>query len=88
MDVPTGWTVAGKTLQRTFPTGTFHDGVEFVVAIGQVADAADHHPDILLTYPTVAVTLMSHDVGRVTDRDLHLAGQISRLWEERSDPAT
>lgn len=87
MDIPTGWTETGKTIQRIFPTGTFRDGVAFVVAIGRVADAVDHHPDILLTYPDVAVTLMSHDVGEVTDRDLQLAAQINRLWEELSDPA-
>jgi 4a-hydroxytetrahydrobiopterin dehydratase len=83
VDIPTGWAETGKTIQRTFRTGSFHDGVTLVVAIGQLADAADHHPDILLTYPTVVVTLMTHDEGRVTERDLRLAAQIDRVWQER-----
>ena len=57
-----------------------------VAAIGRFADAADPHPDILLTYPTVVVALMTHDEGRVTERDLRLAAQIDRLWAERSTP--
>jgi pterin-4a-carbinolamine dehydratase len=83
VNVPTGWTEIGLTIQRTFGTGDFARGVSLVVAIGKLADEADHHPDILLTYPTVAVTLMTHDEGRVTERDLRLATQINRVWEER-----
>jgi len=83
MDIPTGWTGTGKTIQRTFRTGDFARGVSLVVAIGQLADAADHHPDVLLTYPTVLVTLTTHDAGGVTERDLRLAAQIDRVWQER-----
>ena len=83
MDVPSGWAEAGKTIQRTFGTGDFNAGVSFVVAIGRLADAADHHPDILLTYPRVVVTLTTHDAGRVTEKDLRLAAEINRVWDER-----
>ena len=83
MDIPTGWPGTGKTIQRTFRTGDFARGVSLVVAIGQLADAADHHPDVLLTYPTVLVTLTTHDAGGVTERDLRLAAQIDRVWQER-----
>jgi 4a-hydroxytetrahydrobiopterin dehydratase len=82
VDIPTGWTGDEKAIQRTFKTGTFARGVSFVVAIGTLADAADHHPDILLTYPAVTVTLTTHDAGRVTGRDLRLAAQIDRAWDE------
>lgn len=81
MEVPSGWTGTGQTIQRTFRTGDFARGVALVVAIGRLADEADHHPDILLTYPTVVVTLTTHDEGRVTERDLRLAAQIDRVWE-------
>jgi len=83
MDVPAGWTGIGKAIQRTFETGDFNHGLAFVVAIGRLADAADHHPDVLLTYPRVVVTLTTHDAGDVTDRDLRLAVEIDRLWAER-----
>ena len=44
-------------------------GVEFVVAIGRDADAADHHPDVDLRYDHVDVRLTSHDVGGLSRRD-------------------
>lgn len=82
MDNPSGWETAGNTIERTFQTGDFDRGVALVVGIGKLADAADHHPDVLLTYRAVKVMLTTHDAGRVTDRDLRLADQIDRLWEE------
>jgi 4a-hydroxytetrahydrobiopterin dehydratase len=83
MDIPTAWESRGDTIERTYRTGDFDRGVALVVGIGRLADAAGHHPDILLTYPAVKVTLTTHDAGnRVTDRDLRLAEQIDRLWEE------
>jgi pterin-4a-carbinolamine dehydratase len=82
MDVPGGWESKGNTIEKTFGTGDFDRGVSLVVGIGKLADAADHHPDILLTYRAVKVMLTTHDAGRVTDRDRRLAEQIDRLWEE------
>lgn len=72
-----GWTVDGEVADATFRTGSFERGVRFVVAIGELADAADHHPDVDLRYPTVRVRLTTHDAGGLTTRDLALAREIS-----------
>ena len=56
---------------------TFGTGLALVDTIGAAAEAANHHPDIQLTYAEVIVTLSSHDVGGITSRDLDLARQIS-----------
>lgn len=82
MDIPDGWKKSGETIERTFQTGNFDRGVSLVVGIGKLAGAANHHPDVHLSYPNVRVVLTTHDEGRVTDRDTRLAGQIDRLWEE------
>ncbi len=82
MDIPDGWTRSGETIERTFQTGNFDRGVSLVVGIGKLADAANHHPDIHLSYPHVKIVLTTHDEGKVTDRDARLARQIDRLWEE------
>ncbi|MBU1802009.1 MAG: 4a-hydroxytetrahydrobiopterin dehydratase, partial [Actinobacteria bacterium] len=50
-----------------------------VQAIGAAADEMNHHPDVELTYPRVAVRLSSHDVGGVTRRDVVLARAISEM---------
>ncbi|MGL4173976.1 MAG: 4a-hydroxytetrahydrobiopterin dehydratase [Actinomycetota bacterium] len=72
---------AGK-LKAQFGTGDFLTGLVLVNKIGASAEAANHHPDITLTYPRVVVTLSSHDVGGITRRDLKLAHQISALVKE------
>ena len=64
-------------IKARFRTGDFRTGLALVDAIGALADAADHHPDIHLTYSDVIVTLASHDVRGITSRDLDLARQIS-----------
>jgi 4a-hydroxytetrahydrobiopterin dehydratase len=64
-------------LKARFRTGDFRTGLALVNTIGAAAEAANHHPDIQLTYSNVIVTLVSHDVGGITSRDLELARQIS-----------
>lgn len=80
---PAGWQPTDKTIHRTFRTKSFVRGVDFVTAIRDLAEAAGHHPDIILTYPAVIVTLTTHDEGRVTDKDIALATAIGRVWDER-----
>ncbi|MCS5478422.1 4a-hydroxytetrahydrobiopterin dehydratase [Corynebacterium sp. YIM 101645] len=72
-----GWHHAGDTIRAEFATGDFNTGLRLVTLIGESADVANHHPDVTLTYPTVSVTLSSHDVGGVTSRDIDLARTIT-----------
>ena len=69
-------------IRARFRTGDFATGLALVDRIGAAAEAAEHHPDISLTYPEVIVTLSSHDVGGITSRDLDLARQISGFAAE------
>ena len=73
----TGWRVTGEALAATFRTQKFSTGLELVNRIGASAEEANHHPDLTLTYREVGVTLSSHDVGRITSRDIDLARIIS-----------
>lgn len=78
---PRGWSPTDKTIHRTFTTGSFTRGVSFVDAIAPLAETMNHHPDIILSYPCVIVTLTTHEKSRVTDKDLRLAEQINDLWD-------
>jgi 4a-hydroxytetrahydrobiopterin dehydratase len=71
------WRMLAQGIHARFTTGNFATGLSLVAAIGEAAEAANHHPDITLTYPRVDVMLVSHDVGYVTQRDLDLAARIS-----------
>ena len=71
------WRVVFDGACTVYRTGSFAKGVALVDAVGALADAADHHPDIELHYGSVAIRLITHDVGWLTARDRDLARQIS-----------
>jgi len=81
------WRVLFTGALAYFRTGSFSAGVAFAGAIAELADAANHHPDVDVRYGGMTVRLLSHDVGGLTDRDVALARQISALARERGVPA-
>lgn len=76
------WAHVDDTLTATFATGDFATGLQLVTRLGEAAEAANHHPDVELSYPTVTVHLTSHDVGGITSRDTELAAMISGFAAE------
>ncbi|GAA4735368.1 4a-hydroxytetrahydrobiopterin dehydratase [Isoptericola chiayiensis] len=81
------WQVLDGVAAAVFATGSFATGVQLVDAIGELAESANHHPDVDLRYPSVAVRLVSHDVGGLSDRDAALAARISEAARELDVPA-
>ncbi|WP_026820435.1 VOC family protein [Arthrobacter castelli] len=77
------WRLLAQGLHARFITKNFANGVKFVTAVGDAAEAANHHPDVTLKYPFVEVKLMSHDVSAITDRDIDLARTISGIAREQ-----
>ena len=61
------WRVVFDGACTIYRTGSFAKGVALVDAVGALADAADHHPDIELHYGSVAIRLITHDAGWITD---------------------
>jgi 4a-hydroxytetrahydrobiopterin dehydratase len=76
------WRVLARGASAYFRTGSFGAGVALVEGIGELADAANHHPDVDLRYAGVTVRLISHDVGGLSERDVRLAQQISAVAHE------
>jgi len=71
-----GWEIARGRLRREYGFDRYLDGVDFARRVALLAEAANHHPDILIGYRRVTLTLVSHDAGGVTDRDFELAARI------------
>jgi 4a-hydroxytetrahydrobiopterin dehydratase len=82
------WRVLIGVLHARFATGNFAAGLEMVDRIGEAAEEADHHPDLDLSYPSLYVRLLSHDVGGLTSRDVALARRISDIAAELGVEAT
>lgn len=74
-----GWSYVDGQLTRTFSFDGFLKGIDFVVKVAGAAEKADHHPDIDIRYTDIKVSVSSHDVGGVTERDFKLAAAVSRL---------
>ena len=70
--------IGGVIASADFRTGTFDAGVAFVIEIGRLAAAANHHPDVDLRYTGVTIRLTTHDVDGLSDRDVALAREISQ----------
>ena len=84
------WRVLGNGACAHFRTQSFAKGVELLGAIADLADAANHHPDVDLRYRGLTVTLITHDAGGLSGRDLDLARSISaaaRALEVPADPS-
>lgn len=73
------WKRQGKAISRTFDRGDFNGSIAFVIAVANAANAAGHHPDIMVSWNHVKVTTYSHDAGGITKRDFALAATLDAL---------
>ncbi len=79
MDGLDDWRVMLSTLRARFRTPDMSAGAEFVARVVAAANAANHHPDLQLSYGYVDVDLTTHDAGGLTRRDIEMAATISAL---------
>jgi 4a-hydroxytetrahydrobiopterin dehydratase len=70
------WDRVGDEIVRTYELPTFPDAIAFVTRIADLAEAANHHPDLDIRWRRVKVALTTHDQGGLTDHDFDLAVQI------------
>ena len=71
------WERSGDEIIRTVRFPEFMDGIRFIARVADLAEAADHHPDIDIRYRNVRFALSTHDEGGLTEKDLQLARQIN-----------
>ncbi len=67
------WSLNGETLQRTFSFDDFNVAMGFVNRVADLAEALQHHPDIMVRYNKVTLTVTTHDADGLTDKDFSLA---------------
>lgn len=76
-----GWAREGDEIVKVYERATFPDAIDFVGRIAELAEAANHHPDLDIRYRKVRVALSTHDSGGLTALDLSLAGEIEQAAE-------
>jgi 4a-hydroxytetrahydrobiopterin dehydratase len=74
------WSLEGGEITRELKFADFAAAIDFVNRVAEVAEAANHHPDILVHgWNKVRLTLSTHSQGGITDADFGLAAEIDRL---------
>lgn len=76
-----GWSRSGDLIEKTFQLPTFLDSIAFVGRVAELAEEADHHPDLDIRYTQVRVGLSTHDAGGITGMDTELAEKIEGVVE-------
>lgn len=67
------WSEVSGEIQRTFEFANFREAMRFVNAIAEAAERAQHHPDIMIRYNRVTLSVSTHDAGGITNKDFDLA---------------
>ena len=74
----TDWKLRGNVIEKLYRFPSFAAAIAFVNRVAGLAEEQDHHPDILVQYDRVTLTLSSHDAGGITERDFRLAARVDR----------
>jgi len=74
-----GWEKKGNEIVKVYKNKNFVESIGFVNKVAILAEKADHHPDILIRYRNVTLTLSTHSQGGLTGKDFKLAGEIDAL---------
>lgn len=76
------WTYVGEqnAISRTFTFKDFSEAFAFMTRVALLAEKLGHHPEWSNTYSKVTITLSTHDVGGLSEKDVALAGKIDALF--------
>ena len=77
-----GWSLADNALERKFVFKNFLRAMWFVNAVGYIAEAMNHHPDIAIHYNEVTLRIWTHVTGGITERDFRLAHNIDAMQSQ------
>jgi 4a-hydroxytetrahydrobiopterin dehydratase len=78
------WAREGDAIRRQFVFDGFASAVAFVVRVGFDAEAADHHPDVLISnYKKVTLTFTTHSDGGLTEKDFEGARKADAVFAKR-----
>ena len=74
-----GWALVDAALEKHFKFKNFQDALVFINQVGQLAEEADHHPEIYNVYNRVTLRLNTHSANGITHKDFDLAEKINSI---------
>jgi 4a-hydroxytetrahydrobiopterin dehydratase len=76
-----GWSLEGDAIRKQYVLRDFPEAVAFVQALVPGAEAADHHPDVLINYKRVTLTYSTHSEGGLTAKDFDAARMAESVFQ-------
>ena len=76
-----GWEFKDGAISKLYRFKEFMDGIKFLNGVAEMAEVADHHPDVKINYTRVTFSCSTHDQGGVTEKDFKLASQIEEAFK-------
>lgn len=79
-----GWRLDADTIKKDYQFPSFPKAIKFVNKVAEISEEADHHPDILISFRKVTLSLSTHDERGITQKDFRLAEQLEEANGKRS----
>jgi 4a-hydroxytetrahydrobiopterin dehydratase len=70
------WIEINKSISKSFEFENYSQSIDFINSVAVLAEKENHHPNILIGYCKVTITLSTHDIGDITEKDYNLAKLI------------
>ena len=79
-----GWTLLNGTIEKEFRFKSYRAGLDFAYVVGKIAEEQDHHPDILIRWRRVRLTLSTHVIKGLSQNDFIMAAKSELEYQTYS----
>ena len=79
-----GWKLSDDHIAQEFKFDTYLGGLGFAYSLGKTAEEEQHHPDILIRWKRVKITLTTHDIKGLTVNDFIIAAKDEKIYRRFS----
>ena len=80
-----GWRLDVDTIKKEYQFPSFPKAIKFINKVAEISEEADHHPDIVISFRKVILSLSTHDEGGITQKDFRLAERLEKTARKRSN---
>ena len=81
-----GWSVKNGMIVKSYRHDSFPEAIVFVNAVAHLAELMNHHPDVDIRYSDITLSLVTHDQGGITKKDVELARQVEGIRKKVGAP--
>ena len=78
-----GWGDSKQKLERTFKFKDFNESIDFVNKVAKISEEQDHHPDIIIKYNEVKITITDHEKGGVSNKCHKFVNAIDKITNNK-----